>query len=158
MSIVTPALMLSAAPLAIFVEPPVPDIEPPLQFITPFTVSALLPPSVPPETLSVLRLFSVTGAFTASAELVITPLTAPLLTLTDINSVAHTTTLQWEATPGTAYEIRYATDLGAADWQVLTNFISTGTVAGWQDNSQFSSNAPLTPAAAKRFYRVRSLY
>ena len=90
-------------------------------------------------------------------RLVITPLSAPLLTMTDINSVAHTTTLQWEATPGTTYEIWSATDLAAADWQVLTNIISNGTVAGWQDSSQISSNAPLTSAAPKRFYRVRQI-
>ncbi|MEI8289106.1 MAG: hypothetical protein WCH99_06495 [Verrucomicrobiota bacterium] len=89
--------------------------------------------------------------------MVITPQTAPLLALTDINSVAHTTTLQWEATPGTTYEIRSAADLGTANWQVLTNVVSNGTVAGWQDSSQVSSNAPLTPAAPVRFYRVRQI-
>ncbi|MEI7808461.1 MAG: carbohydrate-binding domain-containing protein, partial [Verrucomicrobiota bacterium] len=90
-------------------------------------------------------------------RMVIIPLTAPLLAMTDINPVAHTTTLQWEATPGTTYEIRCATNLGTANWQVLTNVVSNGTVAGWQDSSEVSSNAPLTPAVPQRFYRVRQI-
>ena len=71
MSSVTPAVMFSAPPLAIFVEPPAPDIEPPLQFITPFTVSALVPPSTPPEKLNVLlALLIEAAAFTASVPAV----------------------------------------------------------------------------------------
>jgi hypothetical protein len=88
-------------------------------------------------------------------RLVITPQTAPLLALVDIDFAAHTTTLQWEATPGTTYEVQSAAGLESSFWQLLTNISSAGTVATWQDTGQISGVPPLTPAAPKRFYRLR---
>ncbi|MEI6193103.1 MAG: carbohydrate-binding domain-containing protein [Verrucomicrobiota bacterium] len=88
-------------------------------------------------------------------RLVITPQIAPLLALVDVDAAAHTTALQWEATPGKSYEVQFASGLEGSGWQVLTNILSAGTVAGWQDSGQLSGTPPLTPAAPKRFYRVR---
>ena len=90
-------------------------------------------------------------------RLVITPQTAPLLALAAIDAVAHTTTLQWQTTPGKNYEIQFASSLEGSGWQVLTNVVSAGSVAGWQDTGQFSGIAPLTTNAPKRFYRLRQI-
>jgi hypothetical protein len=90
-------------------------------------------------------------------KLIITPQAAPRLALVEADATAHTTTLQWEAAPGKTYQVQFAPDLDGAGWRGLTNVISAGTVATWQDTGQLSSEPPLTPAAPKRFYRIRQL-
>jgi hypothetical protein len=88
-------------------------------------------------------------------RLAITPQTAPILALVDVNAATHTTTLQWGAMPGKSYEIQFKPDLEGSGWQLLTNVLSGGSVASWQDTGQLSGVPPLTPAAPKRFYRIR---
>ncbi len=88
-------------------------------------------------------------------RLVITPQTAPLLALAEVNATTHTTTLQWEATPGTTYEVQIVTGLEGSGWKTLTNILSAGSVASWQDTGEAFGTAPLTTNAPKRFYRLR---
>jgi hypothetical protein len=90
----------------------------------------------------------------AFGRLTILPQTAPQITALETDPTHQAATLQWQATPGKTYEVQVAPSLNPANWQTVTNFICTDTMASWQDTGSSSNAPPLSPAAPRRFYRV----
>ncbi len=88
-------------------------------------------------------------------RLTVTP--APTLRISGVTAdpAAQSVTLQWEATPGRAYEVQIATNLTAPAWQPVTTNTSLGNIASWLDTGGLSVPAPLSPAAPQRYYRIR---
>jgi predicted xylan-binding protein with Ca-dependent carbohydrate-binding module len=66
-------------------------------------------------------------------------------------------TVQWEASPGKSYEVQLAENLPPPVWQALALASSVGTIASWQDTGAFSGAPPFSPAAPRRFYRIRQV-
>jgi hypothetical protein len=64
-------------------------------------------------------------------------------------------TLQWEAAPGTAYEIQMTPLLAPPAWRPLTTVTNLGTLLSWEDTGELSGAPPFSPAAPSRYYRLR---
>ncbi len=64
-------------------------------------------------------------------------------------------TLQWETTPGKAYEVQIATNLASASWCAVVTNLSNGSIESWLDTGELSGSPPLSAAAPRRFYRIR---
>jgi hypothetical protein len=90
-------------------------------------------------------------------RLTIAPVAALRITGFAADAAGQTATLQWEATPGKSYEVLVASNLPPAAWEVATTFTNHATVAGWQDTGDLSREPPLSPAAPRRFYRIRQM-
>ena len=84
---------------------------------------------------------------------------APVLRINGLNTDAaqHTSTLQWGATPGTAYEVQFTPSLLPANWQPVFTTTSAASVISWKDDGTVSGAPPLSPAARQRFYRIRQV-
>jgi hypothetical protein len=84
---------------------------------------------------------------------------APVLRINGLNTDAaqHTATLQWDATPGTAYEVQSAPSLLPTNWQPVFTTTGAASIISWKDDGSMSGALPLSPAAQQRFYRIRQV-
>ena len=84
---------------------------------------------------------------------------APVLRISGMNTDAaqHTATLQWGATPGTAYEVQFTPSLFPTNWQPALTTTSAASFISWKDDGTLSGAPPLSPAARQRFYRIRQV-
>jgi hypothetical protein len=72
--------------------------------------------------------------------------------------VQRTATLQWETTPGAAYEVQFNPNLQPTNWQSLTTITSGASITSWKDDGTLSGTPPLSPTAPERFYRIRQVH
>ena len=88
------------------------------------------------------------------SQLTITP--EPTLKIIGLNTdtAQWTATLQWETTPGTAYEVQFNPDLQPTNWHSLTTVTSGASITSWADDGTLSGTPPLSPGAPQRFYRI----
>jgi hypothetical protein len=84
---------------------------------------------------------------------------APVLQITGLETDAtqQRATLQWETAPGTAYEVQFTPSLSPTKWQALLTTTSSFSITSWEDDGTLSGIPPLSPAAPKRFYRIRQV-
>jgi hypothetical protein len=85
----------------------------------------------------------------------ITPQMPPRIASLSTDAVGQVATMQWEAAPGASYEVQIASRLDTGIWLPLTNIASNGTIESWQDTGALSGTPPLSPAAPRRYYRVK---
>ncbi|HLZ55057.1 MAG TPA: carbohydrate-binding domain-containing protein, partial [Verrucomicrobiae bacterium] len=89
------------------------------------------------------------------SQLTITPAATIQIIGLDTDLAQRTATLQWETTPGAAYDVQFNPNLQPTNWQSLTTITSGASIISWKDDGTLSGTPPLTPAAAQRFYRIR---
>jgi hypothetical protein len=65
-------------------------------------------------------------------------------------------TLQWEATPDSAYEVQFTPAL-TNPWQPVATVTSAANIMSWQDDGTKSGAPPLSSGAPQRYYRIRQI-
>ncbi len=90
-------------------------------------------------------------------QLTVTPAPTIQIMGLDTDTVQRTTTLQWETTPGAAYEVQFTPGLWPTNWQPMMTVTSGASITSWKDDGTLSGTPPLSPAAPQRFYRIRQL-
>lgn len=93
----------------------------------------------------------------AFGPLTIIPQTAPVITALETEVLHQTATLQWQTTPGKICEVQTTADLSHSPWQAVTNFLCHDSIASWSDTGSGSNPPPFSPAAPRRFYRIRQV-
>jgi len=73
----------------------------------------------------------------------------------DTDAAQQRATLQWQTTPGTAYEVQFTPGLSPPNWQPMLTTTSSASITSWEDDGTLSGIPPLSPAASQRFYRIR---
>jgi hypothetical protein len=53
--------------------------------------------------------------------------------------------------------VQTASDLVPSSWHAVTSFIAADNIVTWRDTGSASNAPPLTPAAPRRFYRIRQI-
>ena len=87
-------------------------------------------------------------------RMTLTPASPPRIVNCSAGPASQTVFVQWESLPFKSCEVQVCTNLASAPWQAATNFIVPGNVASWTDTG-FGGVPPMSPAAPKRFYRIR---
>jgi hypothetical protein len=88
----------------------------------------------------------------------LTVMPAPPLQIIGLNTDAaqNTALLQWGSAPGAAYEVQFTPGL-LPSWQPAITITSGASITSWQDDGALSGTPPLSPAAPRRFYRIRQI-
>ncbi len=91
------------------------------------------------------------------SQLTIAP--APVLQITGMNAdpAQQRATIQWETTPGAAYEVQFTPGLPPTNWQPAITTTSSASIASWEDDGSLSGTPPLSSNAPQRFYRIQQI-
>ena len=84
---------------------------------------------------------------------------APVLRFTGMNTdpAQQRATLQWETTPGAAYEVQFTPSLPPTNWQGAATTTSSASITSWEDDGSVSGAPPLSSNAPQRFYRIHQI-